>query len=129
MKLNNDLIRDILLTVEDTTGYQKQLIIYRPYEGDNDFPFIKDYDTEELLYHIYQCSESGLIKLGTQTAEYIYITDLSPKGHSYIENIRNDNVWSKTKSVASKIGSKSLDSMIEISSKVITQLIIHELGV
>lgn len=129
MKLNNDLIRDILLVVEDTTGYQKQLIIYRPYEGDNDLPFIKDYDTEELLYHIYQCSSSGLIELGTQTAEYLFIKDLSPKGHSYLENIRNDTTWNKTKSIASKIGSKSLDSMIEISSKVITQLIIHELGI
>ena len=49
-------------------------------------------------------------------------------GNQFLANIREDTIWSKTKTVAAKIGSKSLDTLIQISSNVITALIKAEFG-
>lgn len=129
MKLNNDLIRDILLTVEEFTSYDKPLSLYKPYEvEENNQPFIKNYSKEELFYHLKQCELSGLIEIMLETGEYTTISYLTPEGHLFLENIRSDTVWNKTKTIAQKLGLKSLDAIIQISSNVITQIIKQELG-
>ena len=62
MKLNNDLIRDILLTIEKYTGYEKPISFYKPYEiEENDQPLIKNYSKEECFYHLDLCQQSSLI--------------------------------------------------------------------
>ena len=55
--------------------------------------------------------------------EYITVGDLSPAGHKFLADVRQDNIWNSTKEIAAKVGSKSLDTLIQISSNVITELI------
>lgn len=128
LKLNNDCIRDLLLTVEEETGYNKMMIYNNPDYESNNFKLLSKYSYEEMIYHINQCEKSDLIEVGISPEEYTTISDLTPKGHKYISDIRSDNVWGKTKSIANKIGAKSLDAMIQISSNVISEIIKHEFG-
>lgn len=129
MKLNNDLIRDILLTIEEYTGYEKPVSFYKPYEAEeNTHPLIKDYSKEEFFYHLKQCEMSGLIKIMLETGEYTTVSYLTPLGHEFLENIRSNTVWNKTKSISKKLGLKSLDAVIKISTSVITEIIKQELG-
>lgn len=127
MKLNPDCIRDILLTIEANTDYlscwdfDSSCITKKP---------LKRYTFEEVIYHISQCNKSGLID-GCQ----IYmggaagsVQDLSPAGHQFLANIRSDNVWNGVKEIAGKVGSVSLDAIIQIASNVITEIIRSQFG-
>lgn len=122
MRLNPDCIRDILLSVEDTTGFGKYMRFDSVHH--KDYPRIINYDFEIVMYHIEQCEESGfLTKVSWFMGPGCLIYNLSPQGHEFLANIRAETNWSKTKEVASKIGSFSLDVLTTIAAKVIDSLI------
>lgn len=120
MKLNPDCVRDILLTVESIPSMN---YTYRFNEESikSDLP---NYSTEEVLYHVRQCDLSNFLYKTKFTLEREYlVTDLSPLGHQFLADIRSDNVWEKTKSVAEKIGAYSLDTLTKIAASVITEYV------
>ena len=126
MKLNPDCIRDILLSVEDACDYSRTM----QYQKDTAIHRLQKYSHDEIIYHIKQCKLSGLI-LGVHdydSGANIMISDLSPAGHALLANVRKDTIWNSTKSIAAKIGSKSLDALIQISSNVISDLIKAQFG-
>lgn len=142
MKLNLDCIRQILLCVEEHTGLRKAcFFIDSGLEeseimiGNSPIPFpdyqsklLEKFSNDELIYHLNYCVESDLLTTNESYGLYqIFIMDLTPKGHDFLENIRDSKVWSNVKDIASKVGSKSLDSIIQISSNVIAQLIKSQL--
>ncbi len=51
------------------------------------------------------------------------INDLTFVGHEFLEDIKSDNTWNKTKSVAKNIGTFSLHTLKDISAEVISDLI------
>ena len=80
------------------------------------FPELSCYTHEEILYHIRQCKESGLI-----TEVHYYdggkhtdISDLTPTGHEFLANIRNDSIWKK---VISKGSGASLSILMELAKQ------------
>lgn len=122
MKLNPDLIRDILLTVEEHCGFNHYLEIKI-----NKKPFKRlfNYSHEEILYHVEQCKLNDFFSQvhyydGGECIDIFYLT---PKGHEFIENIRNEDNWKQTKQCANKIGSFSLDVLSKIAINVISSLI------
>lgn len=127
MKLNPDCVRDILLTVEEHSDYHH----VTEYKSEiHSFPRFRKYTYEEILYHIRQCEYSSLI-LGVHYydgGKHVDIEDLSPDGHNFLANVRQDTIWNNTKSIAAKIGTKSLDALVQISSNVITELIKAQFG-
>lgn len=123
MKLNPDCIRDILFVVENNATYSNDVseeTIFK--ELDSKYP------REEILYHVRQCEHSGLFLKVVHYFGGFSIQDLSPYGHQFINDIRQDNNWSKTKEIAKSVGSFSLDVLKDISSQVITNLISNQLG-
>lgn len=125
MKLNPDCIRDILIAVEENT----EVGIYFAYPSEIEkAPSLKKYSDNVIRYHMFQCAKSGLIDLRNDVTGCIDITDLTPKGHSLLADIRADNVWKKTKSVASKVGSYSLDALTKIATGVVTALINQQIS-
>ena len=50
MRLNPDCIRDILLTVEENTGYKESMF----YETKDDFKLLKKYSEDVVRCHIKQ---------------------------------------------------------------------------
>lgn len=122
MRLNSDCVRDILLTVETECDFHN-VINYRKEE--NTLERLSKYSHEEIIYHIKQCELSKLI-LGVTYCDggtSIFISDLSPEGHKFLANIREDTVWNGVKSVAKKVGSTSLSALTQIASNVVTELI------
>ena len=120
MRLNPDCIRDILLTVEDNTTFGNFL----SFGNATDYAQLSSYSTDEVLYHIKQCELSGLL---TKVSWYIggscLIHDLSPYGHEFLANIRSNTNWNKTKEITKKVGTTSLNAIIQIASNVISELI------
>jgi hypothetical protein len=127
MKLDPDCIRDILLTVEEHVGFAQYLDY--PVEPPGKYKRLAKYPLETVLYHIQQCELAGLV---TKVYWYLGMTCsvdvLSPKGHEFLADIRNDTNWAKTKTIAAEVGSFSLDALKSIASSVISDLIRKSLG-
>lgn len=113
MELNSDCVRDILLTAEENEGMC--------YPGK--YPLLDKYDEEVVVYHINQCHMNDLILKKVYTDDEICIPDLTPKGHDYLANIRNSDIWAKTKELGKELGCKSLNALISLSSQIIATLI------
>lgn len=132
MKIELDCVRDVMLCVEENTGLRQRcyFIDYslndaQSYIGDlaetPEYQTVleKQYDNEELLYHLKYCIESGLLVADAPSGLYqMWVYDLTPKGHEFLANIRNKNIWSKVKGLVSKAGSNGVDVVIEIAKAV-----------
>lgn len=121
MKLNPDCIRDILLSVEESTTYSKFFEFNEDYMN---HPRLKTYDGEEVLYHLRQCkADDFFIDCKFTLDGTCLVVDLSPKAHRFLADIRTDTVWNKTKEKAKSIGSYSLDVLVKIASGIVTSMI------
>lgn len=120
MKLNPDCIRDILLLVESETSLSDFLDI-EPY---NLHKSLSHYQPDEVMYHVKQCELSNLLYVNSWYLDgSCLVKYLTPEGHQFLSNIREDNNWNKTKEIAASVGSNALDVIKDIASGVVASLI------
>lgn len=145
LKLDMDCVRDVLLCVEENTDLRSSCIFVdielnkklaqsgmqaadeKGYQQD----LMNWYTNNELIYHVRYCVEAGLIVRVAQSGcgSHIYlISDLTPKGHEFLANIRSKDNWEKTKSIGTKIGSFGLEMVKKISEGVATAALNKLLG-
>ena len=81
MQLNPTCIRDILITVESHSDFHT----CTHYKVEDPFPELSGHSHEEILYHIRQCEESGLIQdvHFYDNGKHTDIADLTPAGHDF----------------------------------------------
>lgn len=109
MKRDLDLIRKIVLTIEDHQHGRAPRAIE-----------VDGYTDEQIGYHSYLIVDAGLADgidatcMDNKSPEWI-ITHLTSAGHDFADAIRNDTVWSKTKSKLVQVGSGA-------SIQIVTQL-------
>ena len=119
MKLNPDCIRDILFAIEEKTSMKTLFYL----DEDNCHTIFPNYDLDTVLYHLRQCDMYGyLYNSSLSCTGSCTVVDLTPKAHEFI-NIRKDTNWNKTKEIAGKVGSFSLNALSQIATNVITSLI------
>ena len=109
MKLNVECIRAILESVESVTTFNN------PWNYEKGCDLIPGFQHEEIIYHVRQCSMSGLI-IGFKQfggGDIILVSDLSPLGHEFLANVRSDTVWGKVKEAAK---TSSLPLLTELAS-------------
>lgn len=122
MRLNPDCIRDILLYIEENTTYNGYLefpISVNSFEID----FFKNYSPDVVIYHFHLCQDYGYIKTNRGSNLYKFVERLTPLGHEFLENIRLDTTWNKTKDTAKKLGVSSLNGLKDIAVQVISNVI------
>lgn len=111
MKLNPDIIRGVLLTIEENCTFDDPW----EYMRDNfESEHLAECSHEEIVYHIRQCEKSGLIE-GVHYYDGgsdILICDLTPYGHEFLANTRNESVWKKT---LLKASGASLPILLEVA--------------
>lgn len=126
MRLNPDCIRDILIFIEDNSRpsiNSEKLVCL------NGMLSEFDYSLEELVYHSQQLKLDNLITdLSKDFTTNFYVKDLTPDGHRFLANIRNDNNWSKTKEITRSIGGFSIQMLKNVSESVIVALVKDKLG-
>ena len=124
MKLNQDCIRDLLLYLEENLSYRKEININKL--------SLKDYSTEDLLYTAEKLSEANFLNTATkwnfENAHIIVVKSITYDGHQLLDNIRDNKVWTQTKSVVSKVSSVSIDIISKTASQVITNIISKSMG-
>jgi hypothetical protein len=117
MKRDIDLIRKIILTLEENMEYGKNLKSEKLFESMED----ESLSIEKLSYHIELLVEGGLIKAnGLRTfsdgTSYI-ITTITSQGHDFIDTIRQDTIWNKIKEKVHDIGGFSLSILVDIGKE------------
>ncbi|EOU2128083.1 DUF2513 domain-containing protein [Clostridium perfringens] len=116
MRLNPDCVRDILLFVEDNTDYEKDCV-----SSDELLSALSHYDRNTLFYHISKMDSAELFDdVYYSDDEINLISSLSWLGHSYLDNIRDNSIWSKTKSALGKLSSVSLPILIQKAADIAT---------
>lgn len=119
MRIDNDCVRDILLTVEEFTTYEKAMYIrLRP---SNTPERLQKYDIDKSLYHIRNLILANYLYHPlnpSQTAEYEQFVDLTPSGHEFLNTIRSPKIWDETKKLSEKAGAFSLKIISAIAEGV-----------
>lgn len=89
MKRDLELIREILFRLEQKPADKDWL-------ADADFP--KD-SREAVAYHVELLEEAGLVEAAIRPATGIYfrVERLTWEGHDFLDAVRNDTVWARTK--------------------------------
>ena len=118
MKLNPECIRNILLYIEEQpVGSEIMITEALP-------PPLSHYAYPGLKAHVEQCARAGfLYGYKLNILGEIKLSGLSPSGYKFLDDIRPDTVWEKTKSTASKVGSFSLDFLAKVAANVTAELI------
>ncbi len=126
MKLNPDCIRDILLHCEDLTDGINRV----EFEDCGTTINGHDYSANEIQYHLSQCEMNGyFVDFSESVSGSHFVSDLTPKAHEFLADVRSETIWAKTKSISKEIGISSLRGLGQIASKVVTQIIMHHLGI
>lgn len=122
MKLNPDCIRDILLEVEAQTGNEQ--IFYYADDIHEKFVRLSKYSVDTIMYHIRQCSLSELIYNPHWTSSTsVYIQDLSPAGHKFLANMRNDTFYNKVRDISKELGLNTLNDLVQIAASCASAMI------
>lgn len=112
MKRDMDLIRTILLKVEaDQT-------LSGSFQAVNAATFgITDHGDAEVIYHLVMLVEAGFLAGNTKLAAtgQIIISKLTWKGHELLDDIRDPEIWRKTKERAKSVASVGLSFLWEIA--------------
>lgn len=122
MKLDHECVRYVLLALE-SLNRNESLETYNYQSID----YLSNFDSDTVTYTIEKLDEAGFINADIISSlggdHSFYATSLTWDGHQLLDNIRDDKVWKETKSVASKVGSASLEILSNIASSVLHKML------
>ena len=109
MKLDYDLIRDLLLYVEDKTDGEKTIHVLSIAE---DFHAV---EVQKIKYHLKYLKDSHYL----QHIRDVNILDITPLGRDYLNSVREQSIWKETKKVFHPLGSVALSVVSDIATSII----------
>ena len=118
MKRDLDLIREIMLVLEDKMEYGKNFQSTHLIEVMQD----KTLSVEKLAYHLGLLVENDFIKAkeyrhqSGEPTDYL-INTITSQGQDFIDTIRQDITWNKIKEKASNIGGFTLSLLVDIGKE------------
>lgn len=127
MKLNQDCVRSVMLFIEDKNEFGSFLDLDNFLSAKE----LREYKPEEIKYVLAKLSETNYLHdriewVNNEIAEYS-TGALTWEGHKFLDTIRDNKVWSKTKKITNKFASVSISMVENIASQVITNLITEQM--
>ncbi|MFJ4606554.1 DUF2513 domain-containing protein [Pseudomonas atacamensis] len=129
MPRNPDLIRLLMLELE---GLDKSAgsIAMLNYQTDLIIP---GYESDAVYYHIDQILQSGWVDTAggrglTASGQFSYRA-LTPKGHDFIDSVRDDAIWALTKKGATAAGGFTLDTLAALGKGLLKKQIERITGI
>lgn len=122
MKLDWDIVRSILLALEDSNTAETVV----------KFTQFPDYDSQQVGYHMELLAEEGLVILlggrvirsGDGQIHMAGVRRLTLEGHKLLDTLRSDTVWATVKTRFSEAGATmSLASVGKVAEKVTESLL------
>lgn len=113
MRRDMDLIRELMLRLEDLKIPGMGVTTVQP--GAHGFA-VEGHSRDEVAYHLDQIKLSGFIEQGSMRPAYgIGFRCLTPKGHDFIDSVREPKVWTETKTRAEKVGGWTVGILTDIA--------------
>lgn len=116
MKRDMDLVRSILLTIES-----------QPDSKPIPFLQVEGYDSETVAYHCEIMYQNGLLlhfsgqKVGIGEYGFWEVSGITWEGYDYLDKIRDNTIWDKTKAAIKKKGLPLvIDTIKTVSTAFIT---------
>ncbi|MBR1270457.1 DUF2513 domain-containing protein [Bradyrhizobium sp. AUGA SZCCT0222] len=130
MTRNMDTIRTLLLRLEALpipTGAPFVLI-----DGNSEgVKVLADEDPRDLTYHLGLLKDKGLITSpGTNNMDSrIRFSGLSWDGYDFLDSVRDDKIWLKTKGAVERAGGFTLDLIIDLAKGFLKKQIENQTGI
>lgn len=118
MRLNADCVRDVMLFLEENL----ELVSFL--ECSN---IEINYNSSDVTYTCAKLIEAGYL-IGNTTVDLsghmkVVINSITWNGHQFLDNVRSNTVWNKTKETAIKLGSVSVSFLSNIATQIIANVI------
>lgn len=110
MKINYDLIRDILLAIEENADG------YKNFAPEDISLMLPQTDFKILFYHVKYLKDVAFLECSND-----YITDITPVGRSFLENIRSDGIWEEVKKHIQPLASISLSVVARLACAIVSK--------
>lgn len=123
MKLIRECVRDTMLYLEDNLKLNDFV--------SSDSISIPKYKQDDITYTISKLEEAGYINAVSRSYDdeiFYYINSITWNGHQFLDNIRDNKVWSKTKSILSKLESVSIEIISSTAAQVVTNIISKQIS-
>ena len=118
MRLNADCVRDVMLFLEENL----ELVSFL------DCSNIEiNYTSNDVTYTCAKLIEAGYLigntKVDLSGHMKVVINSITWNGHQFLDNVRSNTVWKKTKETAIKLGSVSVSFLSNIAAQIIANVI------
>lgn len=107
-----DLVRDLLLKIDSDKRFDGTAWIH--YSTAEEMG-ITNHSTEEVGYHLNLLMEAGFIKAKGAMELMPVINKLTWQGHEFLDDIRDDTIWGKTKERAKGLAGVGISLMWELA--------------
>lgn len=94
MKRDMDLIRDILIRIEDDPKMDGTREFYFQTAEEMGFP---NHSSDEVAYHFSLLVEEGFVDGAASAFLPIIVRRLTWRGHEFLANVKDAGIWGKTK--------------------------------
>lgn len=122
MKLDYDLVREIMLTIENSENMQGPSEPELVAAGEK-----LDMSRDEVGYTLTRLHEANFITgkpLIADASYYFLISgNLTHNGHQYLDNVRDSKIWKQTKNALSGLKSISLEVVSQTAAALIAKSI------
>ena len=124
MKRNMELVREILLKIEEATEPPNMSELLLTSTGDG--------HEARLAYHIQMLVEEAGFVRGIDASsmdgpDWINL-ELTWQGHDFLATVRNPEVWRRTKDGVRKVGEVSIDILAQMAKAYLKQVIKEHTG-
>jgi hypothetical protein len=91
---------------------------------------VPGYDPDQIDYHLSQIRQEGYINYGgSHPATGIGFSCLTPKGHNFVDSVRDPETWAETKKAAVRAGGFTLDLLADLAKGLIKKKIEDHTGI
>lgn len=112
MRLDHDLIRDIMLAIEEHQEPNESI-----YGADFlQFSELKKYDTPTIIYHLNRLKKAGYLNV-TMTKFEFAVNYITYDGHLFIDDIRDPKAWKYAKEKTKEFTSVSLPVLAKLGAQ------------
>jgi hypothetical protein len=126
MKRDMDLIRSVLLRLEEDIGDRGAVYSF---QYTNKKMVVEGYADEEVSGHLAMLLNSPFVEGKRALSGEFLVKGLTWEGREFLDSIRGNDVWQKTKAGVEKIGGVGLGFVWEIAKGVIKNELKAKLGI
>jgi Hypothetical protein (DUF2513) len=116
MKRDMGLIRALLLKLEALPMQRGGIVVVSP---DDEVVAVDGYNVDQIDYHLGQILQAGFIDdANYRPMKGIGFRCLTPKGHDFVDTVRDPTVWDKTNKAAKQAGAGTIEFFWGIAKEI-----------